>query len=304
MIKNSLKKTAFQQPLKDVLPQQYLEGSVNFFGYEFMVTSDVLIPRPETEILVELALKLLQCGRTNETPAILDLGTGSGNIAISLALELAQGHGEQGPDLDEIEGERGRAEPLTKALKAGTIITDFPCPSLAGENKSGSDLLNNPSGAHFAWPAGGGQAKYEIMASDVSGKALAVARKNAARSGVLGRIEFVESDLFENVPYLFDMIVSNPPYVSTEEYAELPREVIAEPRVALDGGRGGLEVIEAIVQGAAHHLKPGGYLLMEIGWGQAAAIRSIVSKAGSLDLVKIAKDYAGIERIVVTRRHG
>jgi release factor glutamine methyltransferase len=214
------------------VPRQYIDGTVDFFGYELKVTDDVLIPRPETELLVETAIAL---ARAHGLRTILDLGTGSGNIAIS----------------------------LTKEMKHSRII-----------------------------------------ASDISRRALAVARENAALNGVSERISFIRSDLFERVCSRFDMIISNPPYVAREEYHELPSEVLAEPRIALDGGPGGLEVVERIVREAPAHLRMGGYLLLEIGYDQSARCRAHINASRDLRLVETKKDYAGIERIVVAKRYG
>ncbi len=218
------------------LPLQHREGTVNFFGYELRVTPDVLIPRPETEILVETALSLIRThGRFGARPEILDLGTGSGNIAIS----------------------------LTKALKESRIV-----------------------------------------ASDISVRALEAAAYNAASHGVSDRIEFIESDLFENIRVTFDMIVSNPPYVAREEFFELPPEVLEDPVIALDGGAGGLAVIRAIVEKAPAFVKPGGWVLMEIGYDQSDAVSRLIGSSQDLRLVEIRKDYAGIERVVVAQKNG
>jgi len=266
-----------------LLPQQYLEGSATFFGHDFAVNDNVLIPRPETELLVDRALRILTGNPSTTAASVLDLGTGSGNIAISLILQL-----RSMPMAGKARGRyECRVEPLTLRHCSGSMVS-------------------KAQGFHACRvePLTKGHEAIRMIASDLSADALAVAKENAARNGVAGRIEFIESDLFEKIPYLFDLIVSNPPYVATEEYHDLPPEVLAEPRIALDGGSGGLEIIRSIVRQAASHLTAGGHLLLEIGWGQAVAVRSIVAGAGPLELREIVKDDAGIERIVVARKHG
>src|SRR3989338_4943074 len=220
--------------MKALLPEQYIAGSVNFFGHDFFVTPDVLIPRPETELLVEEVIGLSGAISSERPLHILDLGTGSGNIAISLQ--------------NEIKG----------------------C---------------------------------KISASDISGRALDVAKRNAGLHGVAERIEFIESDIFKNIEDSFDIIVSNPPYIAMEEFADLAPEVLAEPRLALDGGIGGIDSLKAIIAEAPRYLETGGFLLLEIGYGQCDEVRGLINLSG-LELLKVRKDYAGIDRIMVAKKNG
>jgi len=193
-------------------PVQYLLGSEEFMGREFKVTRATLIPRPSTEALVEKA----------GTPGtFLDIGTGSGAIAVTLALRGARG-----------------------------------------------------------------------TATDLSPRALEVAKENARRHDVADRITFVEADLF--VEGSFDLIITNPPYVTTAELAELQPEVKHEPIQALDGGADGLDVIRRILPGARSRAPR---LLVEIGWKQAAAARDLALRAGWSN-VQISKDLDGIDRIL------
>lgn len=221
--------------MEAAIPKQYTDGAVNFFGYDIAVTPDVLIPRPETEILVENVIELVRRLYAGRPVEILDMCAGSGNIAIS----------------------------LTKELKESKIV-----------------------------------------ASDISEAALAVAEANAARNGVRGRINFVSGDLFDNIKGLFDIIAANPPYIARHELSGLPPEVLAEPKIALDGGRDGLEIIRRIVEGAPAHIRTGGYLFLEIGYGQSEAVKGMIAESGSLELTDIIKDYSGIDRIAVARNHG
>lgn len=220
-------------------PIAYITGTKEFFSLEFRVTPDVLIPRPETEILVERTIRLVRESE-GRLRRLLDLGTGSGCIAVSLAKHL--------PDA-------------------------------------------------------------EVCASDVSEAALAVARENADRHGVAGRITFAQGDLFEpwraagaGAAPAFDVIVSNPPYVSTAAEAPLAENVRAyEPHVALFAGPDGLEVIRRLVAEAPAWLAPGGHLLLEIAFDQADSLRGLLG-AGAWQDVTTYRDGGGHERVVHARR--
>jgi len=216
------------------VPVQYITGETEFMGFDFDVNPSVLIPRPETEILIERVLALIEREGMAE-PFILDLGTGSGAIAVS----------------------------LTKL---------------------------SPS--------------CRIIASDVSEEALEIGTENAAANGVGNRIEFVLSDLFERIPKKekFDLIISNPPYIPSEDYDSLPPEVKSEPRIALDGGPKGLDFFRKIMPEAARRLRRGGYIALEIGYGQAPAIKDLIEAAGSFRDIEIVKDYNDIDRAVFAKR--
>ena len=214
-------------------PIQYITGSQDFFGLEFKVTPDVLIPRPETELLVEIALKLIDDEETDLQ--ICDVGTGSGCIAITLL----------------------RQRPLAHSI-----------------------------------------------ALDVSEAAIRIAKENAFRHSVNDRISFVVSDCFQSLAEVppFDLIVSNPPYVSAEALDGLQREVRDhEPRVALSPGLDGLSVIRRLLQEAADFLKSDGYLLIEIGFDQAAAVEGLID-ADVWRLLEIYPDLQGIHRIVALQK--
>jgi release factor glutamine methyltransferase len=214
-------------------PLQYITGVQDFHGREFRVTPDVLIPRPETELLVEVAIGLL--GETSE-PFICDVGTGSGCIAVTLLCELR----------------RARA-----------------------------------------------------VAVDKSEAALEVARLNADNQSVLDRVEFAVSDCFSALDprqHLFDMVVSNPPYVSAAMMAGLQREVRDhEPLVALSPGPDGLSVIRRLMLEAPAFLKPEGHLIMEIGFDQGEAVQNLVDE-DVWQLREVKPDLQSIPRIVVLRK--
>ena len=206
-------------------PVAYVIGRWGFRRLELDVDARVLVPRPETELLVDRCLALLE-GR--ERPAVLDVGTGSGAIALALK--------DERPDA-------------------------------------------------------------MVAACDVSPDALSVARANAERLGL--EIAFAESDLLETVPGgLFQLIVSNPPYVSESELAALEPEVAEhEPRLATVAGAGGLEVYSRLLPQAAGRLAPGGFIALECGAGQAPALVAELERVGYAD-PGVDRDLSGIERVV------
>jgi release factor glutamine methyltransferase len=216
-------------------PIAHLTGAKEFFSLEFKVTPDVLIPRPETEVLVERVIHLVRHGG-DEIRSILDVGTGSGCIAISLAKNLP----------------------------------------------------------HVA-----------LFACDVSGPAIEVARRNAQRHRVPDRITFRLGDLFEpwEPKRLFDVIVSNPPYVAESEAASLPVNVRDfEPHAALFAGADGLDLLRRLIGGAPRHLAPDGHLLTEIAYNQAVAVRGLLDETVWRDIVTYSDDL-GHERVVHARHH-
>lgn len=204
-------------------PLAYLTGNKEFWSLEFAVDAHTLIPRPETECLVELALTLIP---TDAAMSVADLGTGSGAIAIALASE---------------------------------------------------------------------RPRCRITATDICEQALAVARTNAARHG-LRQIDFIQSDWYAELHGRFDSIVSNPPYVADGDIHLHGDGTAHEPRLALNGGRDGLESINRIVRQAPAHLNSGGWLLVEHGYDQGQAVRDLFIQTGFTD-VQSQRDYAGIERM-------
>ena len=212
-------------------PIQYITGEAEFYGLPFHVNRDVLIPRPETEHLVE---KVMALAAEFVRPKIVDVGTGSGAIAVALAHALP-----------------------------------------------------------FA----------EITATDISADALAVAKANVARNGVADRVRFFKGDLLEAVAgEHFDIVISNPPYVPESDHATLDVEVRDyEPAQALFAGEDGLQIYRRLIPAAFDALVPGGYLALEIGYGQRAGIEALLVREGFAG-IEFIPDLQGIARVAVARR--
>ena len=209
-------------------PLQYILGRSEFWSLPFRVGPAVLVPRPDTEVLVEEAL-----ARAVPAACILDVGTGSGAIAVALAHEL---------------------------------------------------------------PAA------RLTAVDISSEALAIAAENARTNGVAERIDFATADLHVLPEGTFDLVVANPPYIPAADLAELMPEVRDyEPQLALHGGADGLDAYRALARQASRLLVTGGWLLVEVGVGQAAAVQELLAAAGLGELF-CRNDYAGIPRVVGGRQ--
>ncbi|HEX6826673.1 MAG TPA: peptide chain release factor N(5)-glutamine methyltransferase [Nitrospiraceae bacterium] len=219
-------------------PLQYILGTQEFCGLEFDVNPAVLIPRPETELLVEYAAQRIPVERQ---ATIVDVCTGSGCIAVTIA----------------------RLRPRAR-----------------------------------------------LIATDLSNTSLDVARHNAARHAVGEHITWLEGDLLgplagQELEGCIDIIVSNPPYIAEADWATLQPEVnLFEPRDALVPGPQGTELHERLLQEAGHYLSPGGALIMEIGAGQARAIRRIVDQISGYRFHQLVYDAAGLERVVIVERVG
>ncbi|MFP7571519.1 peptide chain release factor N(5)-glutamine methyltransferase [Marivita sp. S2033] len=202
-------------------PISHITGKRAFWMHEFAVTADVLDPRPDTETLIETAL-------TGPFTSVLDLGTGSGCIVLSLLHERPQARG---------------------------------------------------------------------LGTDLSDAALTVARKNAGIVGVTERVSWQRSDWFSDVTGIFDLIVSNPPYIALDEMSSLAPELSHEPQMALTDGADGLSAYRTIARDAPRFLAPNGRLLVEIGPSQAAAVSGLFERNG-LQEIAIHRDLDGRDRVV------
>jgi len=226
-------------------PVSYITGEKEFWSLKFKVTKDTLIPRPETEILVQTVLDIIRSQKLKifnlqssifNPIHILDIGTGSGNIAVSIAKESPESH---------------------------------------------------------------------VFTVDKSDNALSVAKENAITHNVAGKITFIRGDLYDfgfknsQIPKIFDIIVSNPPYIPTDDIEGLMSEVKDwEPRWALDGGKDGLKIIREIVKDTPIFLEPKGFLVMEIGFDQAEDVKNIIKATDKFSDIRFIKDLSGIERVV------
>lgn len=216
-------------------PVQYLVGGCEFYSMSFAVCPDCLIPRPETELLVERAIEFLRSRADLGGQYVCDLCTGNGCIA-------------------------------------ATVAKSYP--------------------------------NCKVIATDICDKALAVAAKNIAKYRLVEKVKLLEGDLFEPIisqldVKRFDLIVSNPPYVSRAEYENLDAKVKKyEPRLALDGGDDGLDIYRRIISQASEHLKPGGALMLEIGYLQGDAVKKMLEDTDAFGRITIEKDFNNNDRIV------
>ena len=212
-------------------PLSYITGRREFYGLDFVVTPDVLVPRQETEFLVEAVLEYARC-RDDHALTIADIGTGSGCIAVAL----------------------------------------------------GHNLLNTT-----------------VYATDVSRGALRVAGENVRRHGLEERVHLRHGDLFEALAGPADVVVSNPPYLSTDEAVELPPDVQREPSVALVAGTDGMDVLSRLIVGVREYVKPGGLLALEIDPRRLGTVERLAGRAFLGGEIGVVKDHAGLDRVVTVR---
>ena len=208
-------------------PLQHLLGTIEFCGHTFLCDKRAMVPRPETEELVELLKSKIQ----NPKSKIADVGTGSGDIALNLGSSFPEG---------------------------------------------------------------------EIVATDISEDALALARENAERLGLSGRVKFVNTHLLNEVDGTFDLIVANLPYISTQDRQSLAPEVLHDPDVALFGGSRGDELVRELIEQARAWLNPGGLLGLEVGIGQAAELTELLREKKYHD-IESKNDYSGVSRFLFGR---
>jgi len=221
-------------------PVQYIVGQQEFWSLSFAVNAAVLVPRPETELLVECGVRHARqwAARYATAVQVLDVGTGSGNIALSFAHTVPESR---------------------------------------------------------------------VWGIDISWQALRVARANAQCHGVESRVEWIQGDLLtpirDGMPR-FALCVANLPYVTTAEWAQLPRDIKAyEPALALRGGTDGLDLIRRLIVMSSAVLARGGMLALEVGWQQAEAVMDALRRQDAFTEVGVERDFAGIDRVVWARKH-
>ena len=228
------KVTKYLNAIEEVIggkPVQYITNEQSFMNLKFYVDENVLIPQPDTEVLVETALT-----EVDKTIKILDLCTGSGAIAVALE--------------------------------------------------------------HFLE-----EKEVEIVATDISEKALEIAKKNAISNNANTKIKFIQSDLFTKIPQQkFDCIVSNPPYIETETIKTLSKEVQHEPKIALDGGEDGLAFYRRIAKEAFDYLEYGGKLLLEIGYNQKEKVMALLQKEKKYVNIRCIKDFENRDRVIMAEK--
>lgn len=212
-------------------PVQYITNKQEFMGLSFFVDENVLIPQPDTEILVEEAIKY--ANQIKENVEILDMCTGSGCIGVALAKHVKN-------------------------------------------------------------------AKVTLV--DISTKALEVAKKNAKENEVKEKVNFIQSDMFENIKSKFDVIVSNPPYIKTKVINELDLQVQNEPHLALDGGENGLKFYEILINEAPKYLKENGKIFLEIGYDQKKEVEELARNSKLYKEIETVKDLANNDRVIELKK--
>lgn len=214
------------------MPIQYITGKQEFMKLLFNINKDVLIPQPDTEILVEEVIKI---AKQNKKSNILDICTGSGCIGISLSYYIESS---------------------------------------------------------------------KVVLADISKEALIIAKRNIEQNlkNNKNQIKIIQTDMFENITEKFDIIVSNPPYIESEEIQKLEKQVQNEPRLSLDGGKDGLKFYKILVNEAYKYLNENGYLCMEIGYNQKEAVTKLLEESKYYKEIYTKKDLVGNDRIVVAKK--
>jgi release factor glutamine methyltransferase len=275
-------------------PTAYITGHREFWGIEIDVEPGVLIPRPETEFIVEEALARLTPDarpRTSETtvPPRPRSRKPEKHVLESRVLQT-----------DAVGLVRGTASEAVFSLERAAASGGSPDPHAVGCDVRIADIGTGSGCLAIALARWLPTAC--VVATDMSAAALAIAARNVVRNGVADRVTLVRGDLLDATSGPFDLIVSNPPYIPTGDMASLQPEILSyEPRIALEAGPDGLDVIRRLVPMAAERLSPGGWLIFEFGDGQAIGVREIIEAEPRLAVVAWRDDLAGIPRVVVAR---
>lgn len=228
------------------MPASYILKTAQFYGLDLFIDKGVLIPRPETELLVEEIIKNVsgshpanvgrqaQIAVSSKNLKILEIGVGSGAVVVALAKNINQAN---------------------------------------------------------------------IIGTEISAKALRIARKNIKTHRVGMQVKLIRGSLFAKLREKFEIIVSNPPYVTEKDFRKLQSEVGFEPKAALYGGKDGLDFYRRIIPQARYYLQPGGILAFELGYGQAKKIKAMLEKENIFSSIEIKKDYSGTERIIIGKNN-
>lgn len=271
-LKNSI------EELKNGKPIQYITHEQYFYGNKFYVDENVLIPQPDTEIIVEETLKQIN-NLKKQNVKILDLCTGSGAIAISILNYFDKYIGDNSSKLNVSD--------FNKYVDNFTLESNV---KLFNKNKYKTYSKLKEIKENNLLP---NKKNIEMYASDISKNALKVAYKNEENILKKHVIKFVQSDMFENIKEKFDIIVSNPPYIKSDVIKTLQKDVQNEPHIALDGGKDGLKFYKIISDNYKKYLEKDGIILLEIGFDQRNDVQTLFEGSTCI------KDFAGNDRVII-----
>ena len=261
-IEENIKKDFFEKinRLAKNEPIQYVINSAEFMGLEFYVDNNVLIPQPDTEILVQKVIEICKKIRGNKE-------------------NLLNVEGKKISDRSLVDIDRETNFNKTINIKEELKILDL----CTGSGAIGVSIAKNIENS-------------QIVATDISAEALKIAKLNANKNNV--NLKFIKSDLFENIGEKFDIIVSNPPYIETEIIEKLSEEVKQEPLIALDGGKDGLEFYRKIAKNSRNYLVKEGVILLEIGYNQKESVIEIL-KSNGFENIEGIKDLGNRDRVII-----
>ena len=271
-LKNSI------EELKNGKPIQYITHEQYFYGNKFYVDENVLIPQPDTEIIVEETLKQIN-NLKKQNVKILDLCTGSGAIAISILNYFDKNIGDNSSKLNVSD--------FNKYVDNFTLESNV---KLFNKNKYKTYSKLKEIKENNLLP---NKKNIEMYASDISKNALKVAYKNEENILKKHMIKFVQSDMFDNIKEKFDIIVSNPPYIKSDVIKTLQKDVQNEPHIALDGGKDGLKFYKIISDNYKKYLEKDGIILLEIGFDQRNDVQTLFEGSTCI------KDFAGNDRVII-----
>ncbi len=285
------KEREYKEKLQQIIqgiPLQYITKKQEFMGLDFYVDENVLIPQPDTETLVEQSLKIIKNIRQN-------------NVGLEQTNATSQN------DLSHKENDNRPIQVLDLCTGSGAIAISIAKYAQKNQDFQIEEDIQQEN-SHYPQSR---EDNVSIIASDISSKALEIAKKNSIQNKVEEKIQFIQSDMFEGLTnYKFDVIVSNPPYIETSIIPTLSKEVRHEPTLALDGGKDGLKFYKCILENASNYLKPDGYVLFEIGYGQGEKILDLfknLKKDGKckLEIVtnKPIRDLGGNDRVMIFRNN-
>ena len=242
-------------------PIQYITNNQSFMGLNFYVDENVLIPQPDTELLVEETIKKIRC-------------------ILGLEENLYKCYNQSEKiEKNNIYAHEKRVKRTDEKIKILDLCTGSGAIAVAIENYLEKNSIKN----------------IEIYASDISTEALRIARKNAIINNENTHIRFIKSDMFENINQKFDIIVSNPPYIERGVIPNLSKEVQNEPHIALDGGVDGLDFYRLIAKEGKNYLQENGFILLEIGYNQKESVSKIFEEYSN---IRCLKDLSGNDRVI------